>query len=181
MDSSGDGAILDFDLGELGMLARSGPDRDVESRQPSEVEAAFEATLAEFDRRVAAAGKTATFCVFRVGFGPRCSETVKTVVRTRTFQKMERSTREGDLCLRCPNGDVLLALTGCDVESARKSITLMMKLFTVENVHGPDDELKMSAGIAPYSGSAQAAQRTALLACDLASFQDNGYIEVVEF
>lgn len=181
MDSSGDGAILDFDLGELGMLASNQPAQDMEGPAPTTAEVELDAALTAFEQRVAASGKAASICMFRLGFGSQASETVKSVVRTRTLQKLERAAREGDVCVRCDNGDVLLALAGCDVEAARNSIALMMKLFAVEMVHGPQDEMKISAGIAPYAGDARSTQRTALLACDLAAFQENGYIEVVEF
>lgn len=181
MDSSGDGAILDFDLGELGALASTASDKADERMAPTRAESGFEDALDAFDRRVAASGKPAVVCMFRISFGPEASETVKTVVRTRSLQKLERAARDGDLCLRWDNNDILLGMTGCNVESARNSIALMMKLFSVEMVHGPNDALKMSAGIAPYDRDARAAQRTAQLACDLASFQENGYIEVVEF
>lgn len=181
MDSSGDGAILDFDLGELGMIASSEPIRGHDGPELSQADADLDEALKGFSQRVSASDKAASICVLRVGFGPQASETVKNVVRTRTMQKLERATRDGDACVRCGNGDVVLALAGCDVEAARNSIALLMKLFLVEMVHGPQDEMKISAGIAPCTADARAAQRTALLACDLASFQENGYIEVVEF
>lgn len=181
MDSSGDGAILDFDLGELGAIASSEPVPDAEHLASNQGDLDLDKALAAFDQRVAASGKPSSICVVRVGFGPNASETVKGVVRTRTLQKLERALRDGDVCVRNSNGDVTLALAGCDVESARNSIALQMKLFAVEMVHGPQDEMKISAGIAPRAGDARAAQRTAVLACDLASFQENGFIEVVEF
>ncbi len=181
MDSSGDGAILDFDLGELGALATTAAVQADELPTPSQAESEADAAIAAFDLRVASSGKPAVICMFRIGFGPLASETVKTVVRTRTLQKLERAAREGDICLRWDNNDILLGMSGCNVEGARNSIALMMKLFSVEMVHGPQDDMKMSAGIAPYAGDVRATQRTAQLACDLASFQENGYIEVVEF
>lgn len=181
MDSSGDAAILDFDLGELGAIASSESDRHADGPLPSSSELELEQALSAFDQQVATSNRPAAVCMVRVGFGPLASETVKSVVKTRVLQKFQRAARDGDTCMRCGNGDILLALAGCDVEAARRSISLMMKLFAVEMVHGPEDDMKISAGIAPYSGDARASQRTALLACDLASFQENGYIEVVEF
>lgn len=181
MDSSADGAILDFDLGELGMIASSQPTKNMNDVEPNQSDLELGNALNAFDQRLATSGKSASVCVVRIGFGSQASETVKSVVRTRTMQKLERATREGDVCLRVGNDDVVMALSGCDVESARNSMALLMKLFAVEMVHGPNDEMKISAGIAPWTGDARAAQRTALLACDLASFQENGYIEVVEF
>jgi hypothetical protein len=171
MDASDGYEDLDLVLGEPGLVADTrDTDALTEADRPDPV---LTGAIDRFDTRRNAA-RPAVCCLLRVNVA------AGDPVSDRILSRLEKAVQAPDFCIRTGAAEYALALDGCDTATARRRLNLMIRLIQLD----PAFQAVMPsiwAGVAPVSdeGAAQGL-RTARLACDLASFQDSGHVEVVE-
>lgn len=169
-----------FDLGlaDPGLVEDTRIDDQAALLAVDPLEAAMSEVLGQFDR-LRGSDQPAVGCLIRFKPGAEAGEEVGIVAESRLLERMQSALRAPDVCFPVADGDVALALAGCDVEAARKRVGLLLKLIAMDPLLA-DATPSLWAGMAPIAQDSRPALRTARLACDLASFQDSGHIEVID-
>lgn len=169
---------LDFALGEPGLIEDTRiADEAAQAQGGVDADEAIHALLSTFDGH-RGQDDPATACLVRFQI-PAKDDLGASAMADRILERMKGAIRSPDLCERTDRGDYALALAGCDVDTARKRVALMLRLVQMDPMF--IQPMSLWAGIAPVTGKdSSLGLRTALLACDLASFQPSGHVEVIE-
>lgn len=163
---------LDFVLGEPGLIEDTRI-ADAAAEACVERDESLHSALCTFDRSRDVA-QPAAMCLIRFGGASQDSSTSQ-----RIFDRIQGTIRFPDFCTRSDSGDFAVGLAGCDVDMARKRVALMTRLVQLDPAF--DAATSVWIGMTPASGDTSAeSMRTARLACDLASFQPSGHVEVIE-
>lgn len=177
VDTSDSLEEFDFTLGEPGSVADNRAEQATEAASGDiELSSLFKDTLHRIMQSVRESTIAAAGCVIRVdglaGLAGGALEAAQAQVRA----QIARGLRAADACSATRPGEFCVLLGGCDLETARKRVALMLRLVEL-----PDGgETRAWAGVAPIRHSGEEALRSARIACDLASFQDSGYVEVID-
>lgn len=141
-------------------------------------EQALAASLGQFDGLRPATG-AAVGCYLRVRL-TGAGEVQTKVVHGRIMDRLRGAIRSPDVCQAMAQGDIAIALAGCDVDAARKRVGLLTRLIEMDPLLAAAAPA-IWTGIAPLGRDGSVAgMRTARLACELATFQDSGHIEVID-
>ena len=166
-----DYAGLDFVLYEPGMVEDTRIEEEAALKGAEDFDAPLHETLRAFDKG-RDAERPAVACLIRIQGADVDADAV--------YTKLAGTLRSVDRCMRDGHGDYVLALADCDTEMARKRITLMMRLAHIEATPA-EGQASFCAGIAvANTEDSIESLRTARVACELASYQAAGHIEVVE-
>ncbi|MBX3724668.1 MAG: hypothetical protein KF823_01975 [Xanthomonadales bacterium] len=139
---------------------------------------ALVAALAEFGK--SADGQASAACMIRIQWPAGLSEATTTVVRNRVAERMRRAVRSPDFCVEMSPDEFALCFAGCDAAQARGRVVLLLRLVELEPALA-GKSASAWAGIArPDRDDGRLSMRTVRLACELASLQDSGHIEVVD-
>lgn len=162
---------LDFVLYEPGMVVDTRIEEQAALQAVEDVDAPLHEAFRSFDH-ARQAERPAVACLIRVQGADIDGDAV--------YSKLAGSVRTADRCLRDAQGDYVLALADCDLDMARKRITLMMRLAHIDT-NPAVGQASFCAGIAPVqAGESIESMRTARVACELASYQPPGHIEAIE-
>lgn len=180
MDTSDGYGGLEFVLFEPGevMDTRQEEAAAVEAQGLLPEPAALVAALAAFGK--AADGQAGAACMIRIRWPAGLAEATTTVVRQRVAERMRRAVRSPDFCVEIAPDEFALCFAGCDAAQARGRVALLLRLVELEPALA-GQPASAWAGIArPDRDEGRLSMRTVRLACELASLQESGHIEVVD-
>lgn len=180
MDTSDGYGGLEFVLFEPGevMDTRQEQAAEEDRRQLLPEPAPLVEALTRFGQ--AADGQASAACMIRIRWPAGLAEPVLSLVRSRVAERMRRAVRSPDFCVETSADEFALCFAGCDAAQARGRVALLLRLVELEPALAGQAAAAWAGIARPDRDDGRLSMRTVRLACELASLQDSGHIEVVD-